>query len=250
MLASCTVDSSAIRPESDVAPGHDVGVDTSTLDAMRDTAARDTTVPSRPDGGPADATTPMDGASPDAAPDTGTASDTSTPPDTIAPPDASIPLNCGDRTLDRGESCDDGNNTSGDGCSAVCETESSFDDCPGARLVIGLGRQSYRGSNAGAASTQTCSSGRGRGPDAVYTIAPNYTGRLNIRVTSPFDAVLMTKSACPGAVQFFCEDSWYGGSTEQVTGGVSAGTEYMVIVSGYGSSDTGDFELVFRGSSP
>ncbi|HEY5947932.1 MAG TPA: myxococcus cysteine-rich repeat containing protein, partial [Kofleriaceae bacterium] len=30
---------------------------------------------------------------------------------------------CGDGTVDEGEQCDDGNTTSGDGCSATCETE-------------------------------------------------------------------------------------------------------------------------------
>jgi cysteine-rich repeat protein len=30
---------------------------------------------------------------------------------------------CGDGILDSGEQCDDGNNVSGDGCSATCQTE-------------------------------------------------------------------------------------------------------------------------------
>ena len=32
---------------------------------------------------------------------------------------------CGDATVDEGEECDDGNTTSGDGCSATCETEAT-----------------------------------------------------------------------------------------------------------------------------
>src|SRR3989338_5891385 len=33
---------------------------------------------------------------------------------------------CGDRVLDKGESCDDGNRLSGDGCSDVCNVESGW----------------------------------------------------------------------------------------------------------------------------
>ncbi len=41
--------------------------------------------------------------------------------------DARVPR-CGDRFLDPGESCDDGNNTSGDGCSAMCRFEARCGD--------------------------------------------------------------------------------------------------------------------------
>jgi len=42
------------------------------------------------------------------------------------PWDAAVPV-CGDGVLDVGEQCDDGNTTSGDGCSATCTLE--VEDC-------------------------------------------------------------------------------------------------------------------------
>jgi cysteine-rich repeat protein len=43
---------------------------------------------------------------------------------------ALLPNTCGDGILHRGEDCDDGNTTSGDGCSGVCSVEPGF-DCSG-----------------------------------------------------------------------------------------------------------------------
>lgn len=37
---------------------------------------------------------------------------------------------CGDGNLDAGESCDDGNNSNGDGCTATCGAETVTDDLP------------------------------------------------------------------------------------------------------------------------
>ncbi len=52
--------------------------------------------------------------------------DTSPPPD-LGQPDTRVPR-CGDGILDPGESCDDGNNVSGDGCSAMCRFEARCGD--------------------------------------------------------------------------------------------------------------------------
>jgi uncharacterized protein (TIGR03382 family) len=46
------------------------------------------------------------------------------------------PALCGNGTVDPGETCDDGNTTAGDGCSATCQTETiacpdSSNDCGG-----------------------------------------------------------------------------------------------------------------------
>ncbi len=40
--------------------------------------------------------------------------------------DGGVSASCGDNTLDVGETCDDGNRVSGDGCSAVCFDEAAF----------------------------------------------------------------------------------------------------------------------------
>ncbi|MBU4204390.1 MAG: hypothetical protein KKD59_10655, partial [Acidobacteria bacterium] len=42
---------------------------------------------------------------------------------------------CGDGTVDPGEACDDGNNTSGDGCSASCKNEGCVGYCGGGKVT-------------------------------------------------------------------------------------------------------------------
>ncbi len=74
----------------------------------------------------------QDGVCVDEGEDTSVSPDTETTPDAASDADAAAdtgrdadvvdPL-CGDGTIDDGEDCDDGNNTSGDGCSATCESE-------------------------------------------------------------------------------------------------------------------------------
>lgn len=50
-----------------------------------------------------------------------------------------VPIpSCGDDNLDPGEECDDGNNNSGDGCSAICQTE--IEESPtSSELIFGTG---------------------------------------------------------------------------------------------------------------
>jgi cysteine-rich repeat protein len=49
------------------------------------------------------------------------------------------PVTCGDRTVGGVEECDDGNTTSGDGCSATCELENTSALCAGIPTVGGTG---------------------------------------------------------------------------------------------------------------
>lgn len=77
----------------------------------------------------ADLGVPTDGFQPRDLPDPGldvASPDVVTPVDRPAV-DTRVPR-CGDSILDPGESCDDGNNTSGDGCSAMCRFEARCGD--------------------------------------------------------------------------------------------------------------------------
>jgi cysteine-rich repeat protein len=60
----------------------------------------------------------------------------------IAPVDARVPR-CGDSVLDPGESCDDGNNVSGDRCSATCRFEARCGD-----MRVDMGEVCDDGNNA------------------------------------------------------------------------------------------------------
>jgi len=233
---ACSIDQGALVPP-DATRLDASGEDADTSTPPPDSGARDTGVPR-------DTSVPMDVG----APDTGALADTSVPRDT-APPST-----CGDRMIEGGETCDDGNTTGSDGCSGSCAIESTADACPGRGIVLGRGVQRYLGTTVGASSTETCRTGfpsfseTGFGPDIVYAIAPQYSGTLSIRVDAPgFDVVLQTKSECPGFADHFCEDSEGTGGSETLTGGVTNGVRYMVVVSGYEPGDQGAFEITFTG---
>jgi cysteine-rich repeat protein len=101
----------------------------------------------RATGGDAAVDTPpsMDTVPPDAPPPPPPPPDV-TPVD-VAPvdvaPDVPRVPRCGDRFLDPGESCDDGNNTSGDGCSAMCRFEARCGD-----MRVDMGEACDDGNNA------------------------------------------------------------------------------------------------------
>ncbi len=107
-LAAVCLSAGAIGCGSDVVTGEqtDAAVDTAPVDSAPVDSAPVDVAPT--DIGPTDVPPA------DAAPDAG-------------PVDARIPR-CGDSVLDPGESCDDGNNVSGDGCSATCRFEARCGD--------------------------------------------------------------------------------------------------------------------------
>ncbi len=87
---------------------------------------------------------------------------------------------CGDGTVDSGEQCDDGNNVSGDGCSATCTIEQ-------APVVCGDGT---------VAGTEQCDDGNvanGDGCSATCTTEFKITANWLIRTTAS-----ATPLACPG----------------------------------------------------
>jgi cysteine-rich repeat protein len=61
------------------------------------------------------------------------AKDATAPPDCAGPP----PTTCGNGVVEGTEECDDGNTTSGDGCSATCQLENTSAICAGIPTVGG-----------------------------------------------------------------------------------------------------------------
>lgn len=160
---------------------------------------------------------------------------------------------CGDKKLDPGEECDDGNNTSGDGCSATCTRESAGpgDLCAGA-IELTLEQQSpgtlYRASVAGNTSemfnhySATC--GGGSGPEAVYVLSFPEAGRATARLSAPFPAVLSARSGCEDEkAELACKDntSAPSGLTE-IEFPVFPNSTVYFFVDGYGGK-SGDFLL-------
>ncbi len=160
-------------------------------------------------------------------------------------------LPCGDRDLDAGESCDDGNRTSGDGCSATCATEAPATDlCPlGATPTILLGRGPawFSGSTTGTASDYVSSCVAFGGSDVVFTVQPTVSGTLRATViqNGMWDAQVYARSNCAAGPDLACANGSAGSGAETVTIAVTAGMRYAILVDGVNGSQ-GNFNIVFE----
>jgi cysteine-rich repeat protein len=163
-----------------------------------------------------------------------------------------VPMNCGNRALDMGESCDDGNMVAGDGCSPMCQTEPGTitTTCGAARTVVPIALNQtirFRGATSGMTSTYSSCSGntndRANGPEAVFQVRMSAAGRLRTTITPEggWDVILKGGVTCPG----LCLDSRGDGGIEvgEVPTALPAGTVFNLIVDGYNSSDSGRFTL-------
>jgi cysteine-rich repeat protein len=163
---------------------------------------------------------------------------------------------CGNRTIDKGEECDDGNASSGDGCSPTCKIESAGpnDVCGG--VAVDLARESpastlYKGHVTGTTSSlfnhYAASCGGGSGADAVYRINSPMTGRATARLTAAFSAVLSARTTCTNdQSEIACagdgKNASDAGSSVAVSFPVYQGSPVFVFVDGYGGNG-GDFTL-------
>lgn len=173
----------------------------------------------------------------------------------VVTPEAST---CGNKKLDSAEECDDGNTTSGDGCSATCTYESGGpeDLCDGAPVVLSqdggttLYQAHVAGSTAKLFNHYAASCGGGSGADAVYVLTPPMTGRAVARVSAGFDALLSVRTSCNDSkTELACNsvskatgaDAGTTSSTE-LAFPVFAGKPSYLFVDGYGGAK-GDFVL-------
>lgn len=168
------------------------------------------------------------------------------------------PSTCGDRRLDPGEECDDGNTAGGDGCSPTCALESGgpTDLCAGAPLTLArVGTSTlYTADVAGSTSKlfnhYAASCGGGSGADAVYTLTSPMTGRATARIAAGFGALLSARTTCTDAkTELGCSETSAVGSADAgpVSSGtlgfpVFAGKPVFLFVDGYGGAK-GDFVL-------
>jgi cysteine-rich repeat protein len=179
------------------------------------------------------------------------------------------PSACGDGVLGGGEQCDDGNNVSGDGCSATCALEAYSDvgTCPGHPVTLAAqpdGRRSltFAGSTAGQTSSfGGCLLASGGGPDVVYSVTPDINGLLDARLTGAFNSIVFVRSTCDAdAAATNVLDCSYkanasttpyildglGSVPKHVSAPVVAGSTYYVVVdssSSSGSAASGAFKL-------
>jgi cysteine-rich repeat protein len=163
---------------------------------------------------------------------------------------------CGNGTIEPGESCDDGNQTSGDGCSALCQFEGlAGATCASAIPVsLGLGTVTKTGTTVGGGqhASQGCTS---QGPDRIYAVTPIVNGFLTASLTrtqTAFNSVLYASNSCLSATEssFLCADSHDPQNLQVLNGGevvsfpAQAGTTYYLFVDGPTNADAGAFQIV------
>ena len=188
----------------------------------------------------------------------GGAADASTPDASSTVPDAGTetpvtpPSLCGNKKIDKGEECDDGNASSNDGCSATCklETAGPADLCDGALVPLAkedastLWRGQIEGTTTGLYNHYAASCGGGSGADAVYRIEPPLTGRATARITADFSAILSARTTCNSAkTEIGCaDDAQVGGAGTTLSFPVFQGAPVFLFVDGYGGAG-GTFTL-------
>jgi cysteine-rich repeat protein len=165
-----------------------------------------------------------------------------------------IVSNCGTRSLEAGEECDDGNHDAGDGCSPDCHLEGTpTSACPGTAIRLGSGGQAYTGSTtaAGLTNMSSCAAGipGGASADRVYQVTAVTGGMLTISLqptSMVYDPVLIIRSSCTIGMgpDTACVNAMPVGTTEVHSLPVTAGSTTTVIIDG-AAGTAGTYNLVF-----
>lgn len=156
---------------------------------------------------------------------------------------------CGNGTIEAGETCDDGNTTDGDGCSATCAKETVVSSCPGTNVPLTVKDAETRvgsvsgdtGTGNASLATRTC--GGGSGKDLVYSFRSDVPGRAKITLEAAFDSILSARTDCAvDASELGCQSAPLGGGTTQLVVPVAANKDVFVVVDG-GGGKSGTFKL-------
>jgi cysteine-rich repeat protein len=163
-----------------------------------------------------------------------------------------VPMNCGNRALDAMETCDDGNRTDGDGCSASCQMEAGVvgETCGGGtviRITGGAGHYWYTGTTAGRMNNVVGVMGCcGAGPDVNLRIQLGASGSGTVRYsimvepTGDWDVVLRGGMSCPTS---YCTDVYLPGNAEDYTWSYAGGTVLEQLIDGCRMGDSGAFTM-------
>ena len=163
---------------------------------------------------------------------------------------------CGNGLLESGEQCDDGDNTSGDGCSASCVAEGL--ECANAiPVALGLGTQQLSGDTSAGSTTFTtpsagCAAGAA-GRSRVYAVTVGANGFLTAwldRAGTGFDSVLYARTSCADAASsVLCADNSAPLSPTPNDGGevvsfpVSSGDVIYLVVDSVSLAEQGAYSL-------
>lgn len=180
---------------------------------------------------------------------------------TDAPADAAA--SCGDKVVQDGEDCDDGNDVDDDGCDKTCKLAGANPlatrSCPGLDVHVWSSPVLYDGTTTGSpntGSTPTCPSVEGNTPttgaaagDRVFRVTVHKTGTLKVETsnTNYNDYVYASDTCKSGDNQYLaCSNKVDGVGGEAITLPVQAGKTYTVFVDGAGlPPNTGTFRVTF-----
>lgn len=158
---------------------------------------------------------------------------------------------CGDGMTSGAETCDDGNTTSGDGCSSTCmlETLAGVESCPGYVVPLAQSAQSTFGALVTVDTRQLSStySGKcgGSGSEGIVAVTAPINGRLTAKLRGLGTIYARTSCTAPGT-ELACKSDVPPAVTpsRDITFTVIAGSTYYLFLDGYaGSSGLGTVEI-------
>lgn len=174
---------------------------------------------------------------------------------------------CGNKTIQDGEECDDGNAIEDDGCDSHCHlagaNPAASRSCPGLPVHVWTKPVSYKGTTEGSTNTAaahpacvTAANGTrgatgGTQPDRVFAVVAHATGTMTVATSDvTYDSfVYATKSCSPQSGEvttFACANGKAGVGPETLEFPVTNGQTYYVIVDGTGlTAPSGAFRATF-----
>ncbi|WP_437955486.1 DUF4215 domain-containing protein [Sorangium sp. So ce119] len=150
------------------------------------------------------------------------------------------PIVCGDGSVGSIEECDDGNTTSGDGCSATCAYEPDVLCEDAAELVIG----ENTGSTAAGTSVFEGSCIGWDLPEAIHRFTPPSDGTLTLTLSAEADLGFYLRESCADSgSELECADGGGRGDDETLAIDVTGGEPLFVIVDTYMPIGGGPYTL-------
>jgi cysteine-rich repeat protein len=147
------------------------------------------------------------------------------------------PIVCGDGTVGSTEECDDGNTTSGDGCSATCVYELCED---AAELVIG---ENTGNTATGTSAFEGSCLGR-EAPETIHWFTPPSDGTLTLTLSAETDLGFYLRESCADFdAELECVDDQGRGDDETLVINVTGGEPLFVVVDTYMPVNGGPYTL-------
>lgn len=167
---------------------------------------------------------------------------------------------CGDKIVQDGEDCDDGNKVEDDGCDSTCHLAGSNPvttrSCPGLDTHVWSKPVTYVGTTVGSTQTGSLSpncksdgvnpTSGSLGPDRVFNVTAHKTGTMTVTTTdTDYDCLIYVTQSCTSTpiTSLTCAHNTIGVGGETMTFPVTAGQSYSVFVDGAGITK---YQGVFR----